>query len=614
MTTPTDIYDWLEYAIKLLKPKTVYYCNGTLEERQSLLEQMVDDNMLIKLNEKLRPNSYLARSDPSDVARLESCTYVCTSNKEDAGPNNNWADPAVMKNKLYNLMDGCMKNKTLYIVPFVMGRLYDEDSIYGVQITDSPYVVVNMSIMATMGTLVWNHIINTKVILIKCLHTVACEHDGSISTTGTPLSLKWPSNKTKYISHFPETLEVISYGSGYGGNALLGKKCIALRLASYMGLKGEWWAEHMSLFGVEKIGGERIYVTGCNPSGTGKTNFSLIKPALPGWKITTLGDDIVWLRIKNGTLYGMNPEAGMFGVATNTSYITNPNCMETISNNTIFTNVALTKEGDVWWDGLTDIVPEGLTNWKGNEHTEESPAAHPNSRFTVSIKNCPLYDDNLNWVPVSAIIFGGKRNNVVPLVREALSWDHGIYMGATICSEQTAAAEGPVGELRYDPFAMLPFCGYHMGKYFQHWLSLKDKNIILPKIFYVNWFRRDANGKFLWPGFSQNIRVLDWIYDRVNKDVQSCEQTCEHAHSCQHAHGCEQLTDNSKLTPIGHIPTYLNTDNINVNLQTLLELDKTAWKQQMQADHDYLIKYMPELPEELLFENTRIKNELDATD
>ena len=618
------IYDWIEWAIELFDPHDVYYCTGTDDERQQFLKNMIEDGTLIKLNEELRPNSYLARSDPNDVARLESCTYVCTTDKNDAGPNNNWEDPNVMKHTLLKLMSKCMKGKTLYVIPFVMGRLYDEYSVYGIQLTDSPYVVVNMGIMTTMGTPVWEYIINNSCTLIKCLHTVASSNDGWTSTSGHPLSLKWESNPTKYICHFPETLEVFSYGSGYGGNALLGKKSIALRLASYIGSRKGWWAEHMLLIGVktennqtednqtennqiennqtqddEQINenNETKYIAGCFPSATGKTNLALIKPALPGWKITTLGDDITWLRFQDNQLYGMNPETGFFGVCSNTSYKTNPHCMETITKNTIFTNVALTKEGDIWWDGLTEGIPEGLIDWKGQPYTGGYPAAHPNSRFTVSIKNCPLYNDKLNWVPISAILFGGKRKEAVPLVREALSWKHAVYMGATICSEQTAAAEGPVGLLRYDPFAMLPFCGYHMGQYFQHWINMNE-NFKVPKIFYVNWFKKDNEGKFLWPGFCQNIRVIEWIYNRINNNNNNDNNNDN---------------NNSVYTPIGYIPKSLNLSGLkDIDYDKLFEVESQIWIKQMESDLQYLSQYNLYLPKELLEENNRMMTELDS--
>lgn len=581
---------WINSIVELCRPNNVHYCTGTEEENQLLLDYMVEDGMLIKLNDELRPNSYLARSDPTDVARLENRTFICTKNKEDVGPTNNWRNPDIIKSELFSLMKGCMENKTMYIIPFVMGRLGDKYSIYGIEITDSAYVVTNMRIMTEIGTKVWDFINGNDVTLIKCLHSVGCKHDGKIGTDGTILSLKWPSNKIKYIAHFPESLEVISYGSGYGGNSLLGKKSVALRIASYIGHKEGWLAEHMFLIGLIGPNNDKKYITGAFPSAAGKTNLALIKSALPNWKVTTLGDDITWLRVDNdGKVYGMNPEKGFFGVAPNTSWKTNPHCMETIRNNTIFTNVGLTPNGDIWWEGLSDEPPEGLIDWKGKLYTGRTSAAHPNARFTVSIQNCPLKDTNSSlWVPISAILLGGKRKDVVPLVREALSWEHGVYMGSTIASETTAAAEGKVGNLRYDPFAMLPFCGYNMGRYFQHWVNISNNKELLPKIFYVNWFRKDENGNFLWPGFSQNIRVLEWIYNRVsNKSYPAIS------------------------TPVGYIPETLNiegTDNVDIN--AAINIDKAQWIQQMQLDKIYLESLGSHVPKELFIENNRMSDEL----
>lgn len=599
-----EFFIWIKLITDLCQAIHVHYCTGTSDEIKMLVDNMVVDGMLLKLNEKLRPNSYLARSDPSDVARLEKATFICTNTKEDAGPTNNWEDPIIMKDRLNNLLNGSMKNKTLYVIPFVMGPLGDKHSIYGIQITDSPYVVVNMSIMTTMGNNVLDYILANKVTLIKCVHSVGCSNDGSIGTNGQTLSLKWPSNAIKYIAHFPETLEVISYGSGYGGNSILGKKSIALRMASYIGQKECWLAEHMLLIGLTPPADyngkskETIYITGAFPSATGKTNLALMNPALPGWKITTYGDDITWMKLgHDGKLYGMNPEAGFFGVAPNTSWDTNPHCMKTIENNTIFTNVALTSDGDVWWEGLSDTVPEGLTDWKGDIYTGNYPAAHPNARFTVSIQNCPIACNQTNdssplWVPISAILLGGRRKDVVPLVRESLSWKHGVYMGCTIASETTAAAEGKVGNLRYDPFAMLPFCGYNMGKYFEHWVKIADNDkLCLPKFFYVNWFRRNEDGSFLWPGFSQNIRVLEWIYNRV------CDDTYP-----------------AKYTPIGYIPETINVEGIEkVDIKTLLAFNVDEWSKQLELDRIYLETFLPNIPRQILDENTRMINEIRST-
>jgi phosphoenolpyruvate carboxykinase (GTP) len=577
---------WIEEVRALVQCKDVYYCNGTEDEKQVLLDNMVKDNMLFKLNDTLRPNSYLARSDPTDVARTESCTYVCTKSKSNAGINNNWEDPTTMKDKLNKLLNNCMKNKTLYVVPFVMGPLAHEWSLYGTLLTDSPYVVVNMHIMTTMGKEVFDYIVNNNVTFIKCIHSVCCEHDGSVGTDGNTLSLKWPSNKTKYIAHFPETLEIISLASGYGGNSILAKKCVALRIASYMGHYDSgtegWLAEHMMLIGLQN-NNDIKYIAGSFPSACGKTNLSMLKSQMPDWQIHTLGDDITWIRKKDDILYGMNPEKGFFGVAVNTNWKTNPYCMETIKHSTIFTNVALTENKDVWWEGLTEQVPENLIDWQGNLYVnnKNSFAAHQNARFTVSAKQCPIYI-NKDWVPLSAIIFGSKRKTLVPLVRQATSHVQGIYYGSTLMSEMTAAAEGTLGTLRYDPFSMLPFCGYDMSKYFKHWLTLVST---LP-IFYVNWFRKDTHNQFIWPGFKENIRVLEWIYNRINQD------------------------DNYLYTPIGFIPKTLNMTHLhNVDLTQLFDINKQEWLEQLEKDYQYLTTYK-DIPQELIMENERMKKKL----
>ena len=584
----STIKEWLDEIINLCQPSNVHICSGSDNERNELIDLMVKDNMLIKLNENLRPNSYLARSDPNDVARLEKFTYVCTKDKTNAGPNNNWMDPVEMKSKMISLMTNTMANKTMYVIPFVMGPIYNNHSIYGIQVTDSPYVTVNMSIMTHMGTDVYDYLIDNNCEFIKCVHSTGCSGDGWTSTSGNKLSLKWYSNSTKYIVHFPEELSVYSYGSGYGGNALLGKKSVSLRIASYMGKNNNWLAEHMLLIRLthEQGNGREVYVTGAFPSSCGKTNLALMKPALPGWIVSTLGDDITWFRPGyDGKLYAINPETGFFGVAPNTSYKTNPNAMDTISSNTIFTNVALTSDGDVWWEGMSD-VPINLIDWHGNKYMGGYEAAHPNSRFTVPITNCPTMYQTNEWVPVSAMLFGGKRKDLVPLVRQSLSWNHGVYMGSTVCSEQTAAAEGIVGQLRYDPFAMLPFCGYNMGDYFKHWINIGKQLAYPPKIFYVNWFKKDSLDNFIWPGFSQNIRVLQWIYQRIT------------------------TLANATRTPIGYIPNHINLDGIDVTMDKLFEIDPTQWIKQLQLDNDYLSVFADRLPEELIEENKRMINEL----
>jgi len=590
-----EVYDsdtWISEMIKLCNPSSVHICTGSDVEHQQLLDQMVADHMLIKLNPVLKPGCYLARSDPTDVARSEKSTFVCTTNKIDAGPNNNWVEPLVMKDKMVSLMTGSMQNKCMYVIPFVMGALGDPHSIYGIQVTDSPYVVVNMGIMTVMGSSVLQTIKQGNHQFVKCIHSTGCSGDGWVSTNGQRLSLKWYSNATKYIVHFPEELTVYSYGSGYGGNALLGKKSVSLRIASYMAKQGGWLAEHMMLIGLTPIGTDSSktrFIAGAFPSSCGKTNLAMIKSALPEWTVGTLGDDICWLRPgPDGRLYGTNPETGFFGVATDTSEKNNPNAIQTIRSNTIFTNVALTADGDVWWEGLSDVPPVGLIDWTGKLYDGFGPAAHPNSRFTAPIKNCPiLYPESNGWFPISAILFGGKRTDMVPLVREAISWNHGVYMGSTICSQQTAAAEGTIGQMRYDPFAMLPFCGYNMADYFGHWIDIGAKLSVRPKIFYVNWFRKGVDGQFLWPGFSHNIRILEWIYNRINSD------------------------DNAIVTPIGWIPQYINLDGTDIDMTRLFDVDKDAWIQQLHNDLDYLSMFEGRIGQQLLDENKRMLKALE---
>lgn len=597
---------WIEQLRRQCLPTNVHVCDGTKDEHDNLLELLIHGGMLIKLNHELRPNSYLARSDPSDVARLEKCTYICTEKEDDAGPNNNWMEPNKMKTILADLFDGCMCDKTMYIIPFVMGPLGDENSIYGIQITDSPYVVLNMGIMTHMGRDVHDYIIQNNIDFVKCVHSVGNNGDGWTSTEGYKLSLRWYSNKTKYITHFPEENVVYSYGSGYGGNSILAKKCVALRIASNIGRKNSWHAEHMMLLGLSYKDSDPIYIAGAFPSACGKTNLALINSTDPNWKVTTLGDDIVWLRPgQDGKLYGMNPETGFFGVASNTSWDTNPNAMKTISKNTIFTNVALTPDGDVWWEGLTEQAPKGLIDWTGKPHTGSSFAAHPNSRFTVSVSECPIlhssetmrsarrcFDDETiqqsglgpSWVPISAILFGGKRKDVIPLVREALDWKHGIYMGATVCSEQTAAAEGPQGTLRYDPFAMLPFCGYNMGEYFNHWLKLESKLKYHPRFYYVNWFRKDQDNNFLWPGFSSNIKVLAWIH-----------------------HRCMGNKSGAILSSIGIYPRCITDLYGYVAQHGLFTVDPDQWMNQLINDYEYLTTFGSSVPQILFDENVRMR-------